>query len=168
MKIIATTQAKRMMKKTMTGTRRGEAKKTRIGIPKIFLFLFSVSLVLGCGANEKVLRSRNETPAPVITNSEPEKIPFARDLEDMRTVGFAFIYALRRKDGGKIDAGDRGFIKQQTADTNRRELADEGRAVIIGSNFLIPANNLKALYDRFAVENYSPPAAANTNTNMNK
>jgi hypothetical protein len=162
------------MKTTTRKIRQGEKAKGGRGDChryKILFLLGIVSCVIGCAANEKVLRSGSETPTPAPTKANdatPAKVPFARDLEDMRTAGFAFVYVLRRKDGGKIDAEDRGFIRFQTADANRRELADESRAVIVGSNFQIPAANMKALYGRFAIENYSPPPAANANTNTNK
>ena len=118
-----------------------------------------------CGSNENILKSGKETPAQ--SNTESKITPVAEDLEAMRTAGFSFIYILRRKDGGKIDAEDRSVIKLNTAEANRRVAADEGRAFIIGTNFQIPANNLIALYDRFAVENYSQPSAPAANTNAN-
>ena len=52
----------------------------------------------------------------------------------MRTAGFTFIYALRRKDGGIMNAEDVGVIKLQTVDTNRRVKTDDDRAVLIGTN----------------------------------
>ena len=85
----------------------------------------------------------------------------------MRTADFRFVYVLRRKDGGPIDAEDRGVIKVQTNIANRRVAADDDKAFIIGSNVQIPPQNMGALYDRFAVENYSPPSADTTNTNAN-
>ena len=135
-----------------------------IRIIALFVFFF---ISAACGANEKILRSGNDTSTPLPANTEPEKVPFAKDLDDMRTAGFTFVYALRRKDGGKLDADDRGAVKLLTSDTNRRVMADDGHAVIVGSNFQIPPNNMKALYERFAVEAYSPPTAG-ANTNANK
>ena len=130
--------------------------------------LLAAGLAAGCGANESVLRSGKETPT--LTNADREKTTFAKDLEAMQTAGFGFIYVLRRKDSGPIDAADVAVIKLQTVDTNRRVKSDDGRAVIIGSNYPIPPNNLAALYDRFAVENHSetPAADSNGNTNSNK
>ena len=124
--------------------------------------LVAVSLA-GCGANDGVLRSGKETPSQVaaVTNT------FAADLESMRTAGFSFIYVLRRKDGELINNEDRGVIRVQTASANRRFSAEEGRSFIIGSNPPIPPQNMAALYERFAVEDYSPPAS-NTNANANK
>ena len=129
------------------------------------LILILVLFTCSCGANEGILRSGKETPAPA--NAGSDKTPFAKDLEAMQTAGFTFIYVLRRKDGGTIDAEDRGVIKLNTADANRRVAADDGRAFIVGSNFPISAKNIMALYDRFAVENYSQPPAANTYSNPN-
>ena len=131
------------------------------------LFLLVVSFASGCGANEGILKSGKETPAP--TNAGSEKTPFAQDLEAMRTAGFSFIYVLRRKDGGRIDAEDRGVIKLNTDGIPRRVAADDDRAFLLGSNFPVPPKNLMALYARFAVENYSevPAPATNTNTNAN-
>ena len=101
---------------------------------------------------------------------QPQKRAFEEDMDAMRTAGFAFIYVLRRKDGGKIDAEDRGVIKLQTVDTNRRVATDEDRAFIVGSNYQLPPQNLTALYQRFAVETYAAPPveAANTTANSNK
>lgn len=146
-------------------TRRGEKEKRRRGA-RVVLLLFLVVLAAACSGNENILRSGKETPAQA--NVERPKPSFATDLEEFRTAGFSFIYVLRRKDGGQIDAEDRSVIKMQTADANRRVAADEGMAVIIGSNFQIPAKNMMVLYDRFAVENYSPAPAVNANANNRK
>ena len=145
-------------------TRRGEKEKGRRGAMS-FLFLFFLALIVaGCGANEGILKSGKETPAQA--NVESGKTPFASDLEAMRTAGFSFVYVLRRKDSERIDAEDRSVIKLNTADANRRVAADEDRAVIVGSNFQIPAKNMSALYARFAIDNYSQQPAANISTNQ--
>ena len=130
----------------------------------VFTFLF-VFLTFSCGANEGILRSgRDASPQ---ANAGSKKTPFARELESMRDADFKFIYVLRRKDGAAIDAEDRGVIKLQTADANRRLSADDDKAFIIGSNVQIPPQNMIALYNRFAVENYSPPPGLETNSNAN-
>lgn len=123
-----------------------------------------------CSANEGILRSGRETPAQ--SNAGPVKDQFARELEEFRTADFTFIYVLRRKDGGPIDAEDRGVIRLQTADANRRVSADDGKAFIIGTNAQLPPQNIMALYARFSVEDYSPASqpVANVNaaSNQNK
>ena len=120
---------------------------------------------VGCGGNEGILKSGKETP-PV--NAATPKTSVEKELDSMRTAGFQFIYVLKRKDGGKMDADDRGIIKLQTADTNRRVSTDDGTAIIIGSNTQIPVENMTALYRRFAVDNYSPIVETNSNSNVNK
>ena len=126
------------------------------------------ALAAGCGANEGVLRSGKDTPVQV--NAVEEKPSFEKDLEAMRTAGFTFIYAIRRRDSRTIDAEDVRVIKQLTVDTNRRVKADEDRAVLIGSNFELPKDNLSGLNARFLVDDYSQPPVPNANvdTNFNK
>jgi len=85
----------------------------------------------------------------------------------MRTAGFTFIYVVRRKDNGIIDTEDVGVIRLNTVETNRRVKADNDRAVIIGSNKQIPADNLDVLNDRFLVENYSDTPIVNEKVNVN-
>lgn len=123
-------------------------------------------LTAACGANEGVLKSDRETPAQ--SNIQSPMALIDTDIEAMRTAGFTFIYVLRRKDGQQLDAEDVGVIRLQTAEANRRVKSDDDKAVVIGSNYAIPPKNMFVLFDRFAVENYSPPATpANANTAAN-
>lgn len=118
----------------------------------------AISLLLliasACGGNEAILRSGKEPAAQA--NAESGKTSFEKDLEAVRTADFGFVYVLRRKDGGVIDAEDKSVIRLETATANRRVAADDGRAFIIGSNFALPPKSMVAIYERFAVENYSP------------
>lgn len=127
--------------------------------------LLFAGLMLGCGANENILKSGKATPQPV--ENLPAKSPVERDLDAMRTAGFQFIFVIKRKDGDKIDAEDRGVIKLRTADANRRVATDDGLAIVIGTNTPLEPANIKALYDRFAVDNYSAPVPSPTNSNSN-
>jgi len=132
----------------------------------VSLLLFAL-IIAGCGGNEAILKSGKEPASQA--NAESGKTSLEKDLEGVRTADFSFVYVLRRKDGGVIDAEDKSVIRLQTAQANRRVSADDGRAFIIGSNFALPPKNMAAIYERFAVENYSPPpsptAAANENVN---
>ena len=146
---------------------RTKNRKTR-SLSRLFpAICLSAGLLAACGANESILKSGKETPARV--SVESKKSSFDQDLESMRTANFSFIYVLRRKDGQMIDAEDRGVIKIQTVEMNRRVSADDGKAFIIGSNYVIPAEKLATLRDRFAVEDLSPgpqpPSNANTEAN---
>jgi len=74
----------------------------------------------------------------------------------MQTADFNFVYVFRRTDGGEIDADDRAFMSANIPyEINRKKISDGGRALVIGSNFRLPAENFKALRDRFAFEDYS-------------
>jgi hypothetical protein len=109
----------------------------------------------GCGPDERILRSGNSEPAA--SNIERRAPKIADDIEAMRTADFEFIYVLRRKDGGVIDAEDRSVIRVNTSEANRRVSAEDGKAFLIGSNTKLTPKNMMALYERFAVENYSKP-----------
>lgn len=129
--------------------------------------LLSLGFSFSCGANDAVLKSGKETPTP--SNVEVSKPTFEKDLDEIKSAGFTFIYVLRRKDGQKLDSEDRSVIRLQTVDMNRRVTADDDKAVIIGSNYQIPPKNMFVLFDRFAVQNYSPPVpAVDANSNANK
>ena len=123
------------------------------------------SLVSACGPNEGVLRSGKSDAAS--TNSTPTRSTIETDIEDMRTADLTYVYVLRRKDGGDIDSEDRGMIKIQTDGVNRRVSSDNGKAFVLGSKSAISADKMRALYDRFAVENYSQPESLIVNGNVN-
>ncbi len=83
---------------------------------------------------------------------------FQSDLQTMETAGFDHIFVFRRKDGGVFDAEDKTYLKENSpAATNRFILSDDDKAVIAGSGFEFPAENLEALRQRFNVEDNSPP-----------
>jgi hypothetical protein len=127
---------------------------------RVLLMALALSL-LGCGPNPGVLKSGQ--PEPTNAASGPARSAFEQDLHDIRETEYSYIFVLRRKDGGGLDQEDRAFIRTHMPNANRRVLTDQDRAVLIGSNAEIPVENLKAIYGRFAVEDYSPPKT-NANT----
>ncbi len=135
---------------------------------RLSLFLSLSMIASGCGANEGLLKSGKETPVP--STGEDSKTSVVREIEAMRTAGFNFIFVLRRKDGGTMDADDRSVIKANTASANRRVSVEDDKAFVIGSNPPIPPDNFGSLDERFAVENYSsqPIPVVNTNSNVRK
>lgn len=119
--------------------------------------------IAGCGPNQRIMNSANvnsavrEAPGTEV-GTPPPASTFEQDLEAMRTADFKFILVIRRKDGGPLDASDKELISRNTGlQANRRKLSDEGRAVIIGSNFPIEAKLMNELTGRFKTENYSKP-----------
>lgn len=138
---------------------------------KRFIFLPVVSIVLlGCGPNKRIIESGRENPPLDRPNANMERPvrSFETDLEAMRTADFGYIYVLRRMDGGSMDADDKRFLSANIpADANRRELSDEGRALLVGTNFPIPDNMLVILKERFNVTDHSQPGNRQNGANAN-
>jgi hypothetical protein len=139
--------------------------------------LASVLAALACGgcANQQILRSAaTPTPDPAAAAATPLD-PLEQEIKAMRTADFNFIYIFRRKDGGGLDAEDKKTASANIPpEINRRKVIDDGKAIIIGSNYRLPPENFKVMSSRFVVEDYSKPeseminANVNTNANSNK
>ena len=155
--------------------------RTPFSVPRNLVAAVAIFIALaslGCTPNQKILESANATPEPVdsvAANSEKPANQVEQDLQAMRNADFNFIYLFRRKDGSAMDADDKKFFNANTPpETNRRKLSDEGRAIIIGSNYRWPAETFKLFTDRFNLEDYSKPEneiikadAADGNKNTN-
>lgn len=137
---------------------------------RCFYGLVLLSLLLaGCSANPTIMSSGKE---PTPSNAVRPIDVFESDLESMRTANFDFIFVIRRKDGEKLDAEDKKFIRNHSpAVANRIILSDDDKALIAGSNFPFPPDKLKPLQDRFDFQDFSKPVNAappkNENANMN-
>lgn len=118
---------------------------------------------LSCGPNQRILESANENQGtasePVATNANiaPAESSFEQDLNAMRTADFKFIIVFRRKDGRALDTADKQLVGGTAPQANRRRLSDEGRAVIIGSNFPFVTGAFDGLTGRYTMENHSKP-----------
>lgn len=136
------------------------------------LVIVAIAAGASCGPNQRILNSAQEareaaTPPPA--NSTPTVRTFDQDLTAMRNADFNFIYVLRRHDGGVLDADEKSFISTTTPpQINRKTLSDEGRAVMIGSNFRLPPDILATYKSRFAFEDYSKPESEIPNSNSNR
>ena len=140
------------------------------------------SLILGiaagvtsCGPNQRILESAQENRSTssdtASTNSSPAGRTFDHDLTAMRNADFNFIYVFRRRDGAVLTPEDKTFVSDTTPwEMNRKTLSDEGRAVVIGSNFKMGDDLLKTFKSRFAFEDYSKPLSEvpNSNTSSNR
>ena len=123
---------------------------------KAALLSLSIAATLSCSPNQRIVNSSADTPVPV--NAEPVVITFEGDLQAMRNADFKFILVFRRKDGTVMTAEDKSFANANTPyDVNRRRLADDGKAIIIGTNFQFLPGVLEKLTERFTMENYSKP-----------
>ncbi len=117
--------------------------------------LLTCVVTLGCGPNPRIMNSANEqSESKQLATPIPPS--FDGDIEAMRTADFDFIYVFRRKDGGMMDGDDRVFVNENTPlETNRRKISDEGKAIILGSNFKFPPELMQKLTDRFAFTDFS-------------
>ncbi|HLA94493.1 MAG TPA: hypothetical protein VK612_02145 [Pyrinomonadaceae bacterium] len=128
--------------------------RSSVSILLVFLTLF----IIDCSPNQRIInssaeqtREESKEPRPAATVNS-----FEQDIESMRTADFIFIYVFRRKDGGPLDADDRRYASQVIPqEMNRRTISDSGKAIIVGSNFRMPEDNLKVLSERFASEDLS-------------
>jgi hypothetical protein len=123
---------------------------------------FVILVGASCGPNQRILQSANENqvsnePATASSSPAPAVSSFEQDLNAMRTADFRFIVVFRRKDGEPLDAADKDLIGRAAAQANRRRLSDEGKAVIIGSNFPFITGAFDDLTERFTMENHSKP-----------
>ena len=132
--------------------------------------ILATVLIASCTPNQRIMQdSENRTiqtapegtPAPNLSDIE-------RDLKAMQDAQFLFVYVLRRKDGAPLDQDDRRYagavIPQEM---NRRVVSDQGRAIIIGSNFVVPADIRSELSERFAFEDKSPAPPPQPQQNNN-
>lgn len=124
-----------------------------LGIAVIAAFIFT-----GCGPNQRIIRSGEENPPVNVFEQkvEPARTTFEADVESMRTAGFEAIYVIRRKDGGQFDGDDKQYLGASIpSEVNRREISDEGRALIIGTNFVLTSEILSSIRQRFDVQDVS-------------
>jgi len=130
------------------------------------LFVAASLGLSACGPNETILKSNSPTPTPA-SNATPysSNDTVDKEVESMRNANFNYIFVLRRKDGGKLDADDKAFVRGVTGGFNRRTLSDDEKAVIVGSNPKVPADTLEMIKSRFQVEDFSKPASEITNDN---
>lgn len=123
--------------------------------------VISVCLLIsaGCTPNKRIM----EASEPAITqngprSTEPAKSSFETDMEAMRTADFHYIYVFRRKDNTVFTNDDKLLLSSgMPMEINRRKLSDEGKALIVGSNFPMPKEDMKMLTDVFSLENLSKP-----------
>ena len=135
------------------------------------VFLTASVLFSSCMPNQRIIDSANERPPEpdsVQRSTTVAPVRIEDDIAAMKTADFSFIYIFRRKDGGPLDADDRSYLSATIpSEMNRRKISDEGRAVIIGSNFRIPPDILNVLKERFAFENLSKPESEIMPANSN-
>lgn len=133
----------------------GKSAKNRmfknIGGSPVYILFAAILFCSACAS--RAPENSNSAAAPAAT--ENKQASFENDLQTMRTANLQYVFALRRKDGGVIDGEDKKYLRANLPTTNRVILADEDKAVIVGSNYKFPPESLNALQTRFNVEDHS-------------
>lgn len=107
---------------------------------------------------------RSDSGAASGTGSAPQKAAptprtdFEQKLDYVRNGQFNHIYVFSRKDGAAFDRDDVEYLTANSPvgeKTNMRVKTDDGRRVVIGTNFEYEAAQLTALSKRFNIEDYT-------------
>jgi hypothetical protein len=109
---------------------------------------------LACGTPPPQPAAQAEpTPAPTV---EIKPKTFADDLETIRYNSYKYIFVLRRKDGKAINGDNGKFIRANSpSETNQRLVSDDGKAVIMGTNFRFYPGQWDALHKEFDFQDMS-------------
>ncbi len=156
-----------------TKMRRSNSGKLALSHRRFVISFLFLSVFIFCSACGRI------TFSPENTNSEPvetaEKLTdLQREIRDMQTADFKFIYVIKRKDGGEFDKADRDFLREnRTPEINRFSATDDKKAFVVGSNYPFLPEHWKNLQKRFAIEDYSKPLEVvtvemNSNKEVNK
>lgn len=117
----------------------------------IFAGLFSTLLNFAC--TPRSFEKPNVVAPP--SNAEDKQANFQNEVEKMRTANLQYIFVFRRKDAGAFDGENKKYLRANLPFNNRVVLADDDKAVIVGSNYKFPPENLDALRTQFNVEDFS-------------
>lgn len=138
--------------KRQTISKKRRAKKLAVAN---FLFVLGVllSTLLSFACTPRSFEKPKVAATPVA--AEEKQAVFDSELQRMRTADLQYIFVFRRKDAGAFDGDDKKYLRANLPFNNRVVLADEDKAVIVGSNFKFPPEHTDALRMRFNVEDYS-------------
>ena len=146
-------------KHSFSANRRAKPASVSIDARSVVVFFVVILFVLAiaCAPNRRIVES-SQTPIPPAVNAAPAASSFETDLQAMRNADFKFILVFRRKDNAVMDSDDKSFVNINTPpDANRKKLSDDGKAIIVGSNFPFFPGTIVSLTDRFLMEDYSKP-----------
>jgi hypothetical protein len=132
------------------------AKKIFSAGNRFFISAVFLSSLLNFACTPRSFEKPNVALTPS-SNAEDKQANFQSELEKMRIANLQYIFVFRRKDGIVIDSEDKKYLRGNLPFNNRVVLADEDKAVIVGTNYKFPPENIDALRQRFDVEDYSSP-----------
>ncbi len=125
------------------------------GCVLVLIIVLFFSACGGGGGAPAGTSNSSATPA-----ASPSTVPspltgFEKDLQDMRSGGFTYIWIFSRKDGKPLDREDSAFLHTNAPQVVDWMLTEQGRKVIAGTNFNLEEGNLEALKKRFVTEDYT-------------
>lgn len=125
-----------------------------------------ISALLNVACESPSLKANRAAASPTPENKQTQ---FEQDLQTMKTANFKYIFVFRRKDSDKINSEDKTYLKtNMPPNTNRVLTSDDDKAVIAGSHFLFPPENLEILQKRFDVKDYSEPQESSPQEKTNE
>jgi len=140
-------------KKQKAESRRRNLQRRFVGANRFFVLGILFSTLLSFACTPRAFEKPKVAATPVA--AEDKQAVFKSELEKMRTADLQYIFVFRRKDGSGFDGEDKKILRASLPFNNRVVLADEDKAVIVGSNYKFPPENLDALRARFDIEDYS-------------
>ncbi len=129
----------------------------RLGATLCALLLLMSGLLYGCKRSDSSSAS-NSGSAQSKPSPTPPRTDFEQKLDYVRNGQFHHIYVFSRKDGGVFDRDDVAYLTANSPvgeKTNMRVKTDDGRRVVIGTNFEYEPEQFTALSKRFNIEDYT-------------
>ena len=119
--------------------------------------ILAASLLSGCRKSSDSASGSASSPQGQSAPT-PARTDFEQKLQYVREGQFHHIYVFTRKDGGPFDKDDVAHLNANSPvgeKTNMRVKTDDGRRVLIGTNFEFTQENFDALGQRFNIEDYT-------------
>lgn len=129
-------------------------KLFRLGAATLALLLIA-GLLGGCrksGSNSSGSGSPQQKAAPSPVTDLERQLQYVRDGQ------FNHIYVFSRKDGGVFDKDDVAYLTANSPvgeKTNMRVKTEDGRRVVVGTNFEYTQENFDTLAKRFNIEDHT-------------
>lgn len=131
----------------------------------LLLVVCGIGGCFACAADKQPAANENATPAPTARTGKKN---FKDDLDYVREQNFEYIFVIRRKDGKALDGEDSTYIRANSPlETNQRLMTDEGKTLIVGSNFRYSPEQISALQKRFNFQDLTPVKEPPANSGAN-
>jgi hypothetical protein len=121
----------------------------------LFALLLAPALLSGCRKSDSGSTGSGSTQSRAAPSPATD---LERQLQYVRDGQFAHIYVFSRKDGGAFDKDDVAYLTANSPvgeKTNMRVKTEDGRRVVVGTNFEYTQENFDTLNKRFNIEDYT-------------